>query len=101
MEHLREDVVGPHARGAQEAAARLLWPLGETGLRNRLGRIECPTLLLWGKDDALLPLSYAERFAEAISGPVEIATIPGAGHLAEIDAPDATAKRIAQFLDAT
>jgi pimeloyl-ACP methyl ester carboxylesterase len=85
---------------AQEAAARLLWPLGETGLRKRLARIECPTLLLWGRDDALLPLSYAERFAEAISGPVEIATIPQAGHLAELDAPEATAKRIAQFLDA-
>ncbi len=85
---------------AQEAAARMLWPLGETGLRKRLTRIECPTLLLWGKEDKLLPASYAERFAEAISGPVETATIADAGHLAEIDAPDATAKRIAAFLAA-
>ena len=36
----------------------------------------------------------------AISSAVEIATIPGAGHLAEIDAPEATAERSAQFLGA-
>jgi pimeloyl-ACP methyl ester carboxylesterase len=84
---------------AQEAAARLLWPLGETGLRKRLPRIACPTLLLWGEDDVLLPRSYAERFASAISGQVQIETIPGAGHLAEIDAPEACAERIARFLD--
>jgi pimeloyl-ACP methyl ester carboxylesterase len=83
---------------AQEAAARLLWPLGETGLRKRLGRIVCPTLLLWGEHDRLLPASYADRFATLIDGPVQIARVPDAGHLAEIDAPEATAELIADFL---
>ena len=33
---------------ANVAAANIIWPLGETGLRKRLGRIAAPTLLVWG-----------------------------------------------------
>ena len=37
---------------ASESAARLVWPFGDRGLRKRLHRIECPTLLLWGSGSA-------------------------------------------------
>ena len=83
---------------ATNAAARLLWPLGDTRLATRLGRITCPTLLLRGEDDRVMPRSYAERMAEAISGPASIREIPGAGHMAEFDRPDEVADAIAEFL---
>ena len=54
---------------ATNAAARLLWPLGDTRLARRLGRIACPTLLLRGADDRVMPRSCAARMAEAIAGP--------------------------------
>ena len=60
---------------ANNAAARLLWPLGDTRLATRLGRIACPTLLLRGADDRVMPRSYAARMAEAISGPTTIREI--------------------------
>ena len=83
---------------ANNAAARLLWPLGDTRLATRLGRIACPTLLIWGGDDRVMPRSYAARIADAISGPARVEIVPGAGHMAEFDRPDAVAGAIAAFL---
>jgi pimeloyl-ACP methyl ester carboxylesterase len=83
---------------ANEAAARILWPLSDTRIAKRLGRIGQDTLILWGEDDAVIPASYAKRFANEILGPTTLATIPGAGHLAEIDAPDQVAEAVLEFL---
>ena len=86
---------------SQEAAARLLWPMGDTGLARRLHRIQCPTLLLWGDDDRVVPASYAKLFAEGISGHTQIRSIEGAGHTAELDRPTAVAEAVLDFLDST
>ncbi len=79
---------------ASEAAARLLWPLGDTRLERRLHRIRCSTLIAWGAGDKVLPSSYAERFAKGIAGKTSIAIIPGAGHLADLDAPGRVAEAV-------
>jgi pimeloyl-ACP methyl ester carboxylesterase len=83
---------------AAEAAARIFWPLGNTRLARRLPLIAAPTLILWGEHDRLIPKSYADRFARAIKGRSEVKIIAGAGHLAELDAPDAVAAAILQFM---
>jgi pimeloyl-ACP methyl ester carboxylesterase len=44
-----------------------------------------------------VPRSYAYRFANAIAGRTEITTIPGAGHLAELDQPDEVAAAILRW----
>jgi pimeloyl-ACP methyl ester carboxylesterase len=79
---------------ASEAAARIFWPLGNTRLEKRLGLITAPTLLLWGEQDKVMPRSYADRFAKGIKGRSEIKLIAGAGHLAELDQPNAVAEAI-------
>jgi pimeloyl-ACP methyl ester carboxylesterase len=83
---------------ASEAAARAFWPLGNTKLEKRLGLIAAPTLVVWGAEDALLPPSYAKKFAAAINGATRIKTIAGAGHLAYLDRPDAVAKAVLAHL---
>lgn len=83
---------------AREASARLLWPLGDTGLLKRLPRIICPTLLVWGADDRVVPKSYARKFAERITGPTEIVEIPDAGHMVDLDQPAALAAAVSKFL---
>jgi pimeloyl-ACP methyl ester carboxylesterase len=83
---------------ATEAAARVFWPLGNTKLEKRLPLILAPTLLLWGEQDRLMPRSYADVMAKAITGETTIRTIAGAGHLAELDQPKATAKEILEFM---
>jgi pimeloyl-ACP methyl ester carboxylesterase len=83
---------------AQEAVARLLWPLTDTGLAKRLHRITAPTLVAWGAEDRLVPPSYAKRFADAIGSGAEIRQIPGAGHMVELDEPEALAAAVLEFL---
>ena len=53
---------------ANEAAARIFWPLGNTKIEKRLGLIAAPTLLLWGAQDGVMPRSYADKFAKGITG---------------------------------
>ena len=83
---------------ADEAAARLLWPLGDLGLAKRLHRVRTPTLLVWGAQDRVVPPSHAKRFANGIAGWVERREIEEAGHVAELDQPDAVARAVLDFL---
>ena len=83
---------------ASEAAARAFWPLGNTRLEKRLGLISAPTLILWGDRDAILPPSYAGKFAQGINkgskGAARVETVENAGHLAYLDQPDAVARAV-------
>lgn len=81
-----------------EASARAFWPLGDTGLVKRLRRIACPTLLIWGDKDKVLPPANAKTFEREIGGDTKLVTIAGAGHLAELDKPDETAQAIIDFI---
>lgn len=83
---------------AREASARYLWPNGATHLEKRLGRIACPTLVLWGDSDKVQPPAYAERLKAGIAGPVAVESIAKAGHMAELDQPEAVAAAVRQFL---
>lgn len=84
---------------ANEAAARLLWPLGDTRLRRRLPLIQAETLLIWGKADRLIPVSYAQTVADLIPVRTETRIISGAGHLAELDQPSVVAEAILQWMN--
>lgn len=82
---------------ANEAAARVFWPLGNTRLEKRLPLIKAPTLVLWGDSDKLIPKSYAATIARAIGAKARVQMIKDAGHLAELDQPDAVAKAVLEF----
>ena len=84
---------------ASEAAARIFWPLGDSGLAKRLHLIQAPTLLLWGEEDRIMPRSYANRFARGIGGDTRITIIADAGHLAELDRPDEVAAAIVNWME--
>jgi len=83
---------------ALEAAARLLWPTGDRGLAKRLHRVRSETLLIWGEQDAIVPASYAKRFAAGISAGAQMRILPGAGHAVDFDAPEELAAAIEAFL---
>ncbi|MFN7097161.1 MAG: serine aminopeptidase domain-containing protein [Gammaproteobacteria bacterium] len=71
---------------------------GNTKIEKRLPLIQAPTLLLWGEQDRVMPRSYADRMASLIGGTATIKTIAGAGHLAELDQPQATAHAVLEFM---
>ena len=84
---------------AQEAAARLLWPVGDTRLARRLHRVTQPTLLVFGQDDRVLPSSYRQRFQHALPH-ARLEVVEGAGHLVDLDAPQTLAGLVEEFLSA-
>lgn len=83
---------------AATAAARLSWPLGDRGARKRLHRLTIPVQMIWGSEDAIVPVSYAGRFAARLPAAPEQITIKGAGHLAWIDKPEECSRAVLNFL---
>jgi pimeloyl-ACP methyl ester carboxylesterase len=63
----------------------------------RLGEIRTPTLILWGAEDKLIPVSGADWFAARIPGSVKI-VYPGIGHLPMEETPDRSAADLDVFL---
>jgi pimeloyl-ACP methyl ester carboxylesterase len=62
-----------------------------------LARISCATLVIVGEEDALTPVAEAEAMHGAIARSVLI-TLAGAGHLSNLEAPDAFSTALADFL---
>ena len=67
-------------------------------LINRLHRIACPALVVTGQHDRMVPQAIAQAFADGIEGTRGPVVIPGAGHAAHLEAPDATAKLVNDLL---
>ena len=62
-------------------AGKILFPIPERGLRERLYRAQLPTVLVWGDGDKLLPMPYAHEFQKLMPH-AELVTIPGGAHMA-------------------
>jgi pimeloyl-ACP methyl ester carboxylesterase len=56
-------------------------------IRDRLGDIRAPTLIVWGADDQLVPVRDAYDFAELI-GDSELIVYEDTGHVAMLERPE-------------
>jgi pimeloyl-ACP methyl ester carboxylesterase len=65
--------------------------------RPTLGTIDVPVLVLVGEEDRLTPPADAEAMAAGLAD-ARLVRIPGAGHLAALERPDAVAAELAAFL---
>lgn len=74
-------------------AGKLLFPIPDRGLAQRLYRITADTLIVWGAEDVLIPPVYASAFEEAISG-AKLVKVPGAGHAVGQEKPQAVLEAI-------
>lgn len=83
-----------------EAAARYLYPFGDTGLVSRLGRLRAPLLVVRGTLDRLTPAASSRGIVQATGGWAELAEVPGAGHLVELDEPALLIETVERFLRA-
>jgi pimeloyl-ACP methyl ester carboxylesterase len=61
---------------------------------------EVPTLLLWGEDDAVIPVHHAREADAHIPGS-HLAVIEGAGHFPHRDRPGLFARHLLDFIDDT
>jgi pimeloyl-ACP methyl ester carboxylesterase len=72
--------------------------LQEDDPRQELGRLAVPVLVLWGAEDAQLPLEDAFEYARRLRAPLR--TIAGCGHLLIGERPAACAHAIEEFIAA-
>jgi pimeloyl-ACP methyl ester carboxylesterase len=79
-------------------AGKILFPIPNRRLSKRLYRMQVPTLLVWGKQDKLIPHPYAERFHELLPGESSIAWIDEAGHMVPYEQTAAVAEAVTGFL---
>jgi 3-oxoadipate enol-lactonase len=66
-------------------------------LRDRLGEIRAPTLVISGADDPATPPEHGELISDSIPG-AGFEVIPDASHLANIERPDAVTRAILDHL---
>ncbi len=76
---------------------RLLHPNYANSVASDLKVMGKPTLIIWGENDAQIPLTYAQRLHRDIPES-RLVIIPGAGHLILFDAPNQVANAITDFV---
>lgn len=85
------------APGARQA---MLDRLAQTVLQEPepwLSQIQAPTLLVWGEADAMIPVTNARDYLQAIAGS-RLVSWPGVGHVPQEEAAKASLERVAEFL---
>jgi len=76
---------------------KFMWPIPDKGLRKRLHRIAAPTLVVWGKDDKLLPAVYADEFKKGIPN-AKVDLVAGGAHMMPLEEPAKLAATVAKFV---
>lgn len=81
------------------AVTKFVWPIPDRGLRRRLPRIACPTLVLFGAEDRVISPRYADDFKAGLrDGQTEV--VAGAGHMLPYEQPEEVEHRVDRFLKA-
>jgi 2-hydroxy-6-oxonona-2,4-dienedioate hydrolase len=63
----------------------------------QLGKVRAPTLIIWGSNDALMPLPFAEKFHRGIAGS-ELVVLEGGGHIPMVGKAAEFNKAVLKFL---
>jgi pimeloyl-ACP methyl ester carboxylesterase len=82
---------------AMGATGKFLWPIPDKGLKKRIHRVRAPTLLVWGKEDRIVPPVYADEFARRIAG-ARTEIVGQAGHAPHLEHPETVARLVRDFL---
>lgn len=82
---------------AMGATGKFIWPLPDKGLKKRIHRVVAPTLLVWGKEDRLVPPVYADEFARRLPD-ARVQTVDGAGHAPHLEDPALVGRMVRDFL---
>jgi pimeloyl-ACP methyl ester carboxylesterase len=80
--------------------ARVGWhpPMYNPELAKWLHRVACPVQIIWGREDAMLPLEYAHELKRLIAG-ARLEVLSGCGHLPHLEQPKQTASAILSFIE--
>lgn len=79
------------------ASAKFLWPIPDTGVKRRLGRIKAATLVVTSEHDKVVPPAHGPAWQAQIAG-AKLARLEGAGHGAQLEQPAALTGLVHGFL---
>ncbi len=72
--------------------------IGRADSRPHLAKIACPTLVVAGREDALMPLELLEEIARGVPGGT-LAVIERCGHIPSLEQPEELAELLVSWLD--
>jgi pimeloyl-ACP methyl ester carboxylesterase len=88
-------LLGSRRQGTDVASARRA--LFRDDPRHDLHRVSCPTMLIWGARDHLVPLASGFEYARRLRAPIR--ALPAAGHLVIVERPGECAAILEEFFD--
>jgi pimeloyl-ACP methyl ester carboxylesterase len=83
----------------REMTARLTWKpyMHNPRLAQFLPRVTNPTLVVWGREDRIVPVVCGEQYRRLLPN-ATLKVLEGCGHLPPIEQPDVYAKLVSDFL---
>ena len=90
------DMEGSHYSFTQ--AAKQAMPKNHKEIIDQIKLIDIPTLIIWGRNDPIIPVNDAYKFQTDIQDSV-IAVVEDCGHIPQEEMPEDTAKLILDFLN--
>ena len=85
-------------RRALLRSARRIVPDDVNDVVDRYPALELPTLLLWGRDDPVVPLAVGERLSNALPRS-RLEVVEACGHIPQEERPRASLERVRAFLE--
>lgn len=86
-----------HMPGWEDANVAFMASGGYTGIGAQVPNVKPPVLVLWGRQDRILPPETAQQFADALPE-ATVTFLEKSGHSGHLEEPQATADAIMQFL---
>ena len=96
---IRPDILFEISRGAgRDAFIPTLNAILDYDFRDRLPDIRCPTLIVWGANDAIVPRKDAYEYERLIPGTQPVVMMEDTGHVPMIERPRTFNDRVLEFL---
>jgi pimeloyl-ACP methyl ester carboxylesterase len=86
----------------REMTFRIAWKpyMYSPTLPHLLGGLATPSLIVWGRDDRIVPLECSERYAKSLAR-ARLEVVEGAGHFVDMEKPRELAELVTRFLSET
>jgi pimeloyl-ACP methyl ester carboxylesterase len=96
---IRADIIFEVSAGAgREAFMPALRAITDYDFRERLPEIRCPTLIVWGAKDAIIPRRDAYQYERLIPGTQPVVMMEDTGHVPMIERPRTFNRALLDFL---
>ena len=84
---------------ARQVFARFAWQFPDNPkLAAYLYRVKCPTPIVWGEHDGVVPVTHGHMYQAEI-GEAAFTVLPSSGHLPHLEQPEALANAVLEYLE--